>query len=69
MIEREHHITIGRRLMRQLAVEHPDEVLMSVKGRELAGAELTAYLDGLPPEKVYVSDCPRQLVNGTCGCL
>jgi hypothetical protein len=68
MIERG-HFTISRSLLRKLAIEHPDEVLLNVAGKDFKGSELACYLDGLPIGRKYISDCPNKLAGGACGCF
>lgn len=68
MIERG-HFTISRTLLRKLALQHPDEVLLGVKGQSLRGQQVANYLDNLPIGRNWISDCPTPLCGGACGCF
>lgn len=63
------HFTIARSLLRKLAAEYPDQILMFGGGKDLRGMDAIAYLDGLPDSRAYISDCPKPAVDGACGCF
>ena len=63
------HFTISRSLMRRLAIKNPHETLLAVRGQDLRGQTAADYLDSLPPERVWLSDCPQRQADGACECL
>lgn len=63
------HVSFGRSIIRKLAVKRPEETLLYVDGKPLAGQELVDYLDAMPPGRVFLSDCPRRKPDGACGCF
>lgn len=62
------HVSIERRLLRRLAIEHPDEILLRVRNENLSGAAVVRYLDALPIGRGYVTNCPTPMCGGACGC-
>lgn len=67
------HVTIARSLMRDLCERYPEEFLFGFRvdagAKPIRGPEAVAYLDALPPERTFLTDCPQPTREGRCGCF